>query len=402
MKLSQLVAPLALGLASIVSAQSRMPEVEQPPSFRASEILPPELIKSSLHRIREHCPSDGFMIHFQIDTNFGEIKCHGMNQLAETINELRAIKSLATTSHSDSFAQAMAQVSSPPEANTPNAPSLPRLSVSHFFQNTAASSSKNQATTSADNSKKSTAPNKKASKAKAGDWIKTKLRCAKTLGINPYTSNSVLQRQLDKVSWVFHNSNEKLEIKQREIPSNIASLMDARHTTGLPNDIYTKTPSELLIADRNSLLKMGAPEPLIDGVLLNIDLSTSLRHSLIEALKKLPAAGDRFNILGIAADCTSHEQARYLNQVMVKLAAQHKLTPYQSLTIVAKMPAGITADGHLDVVAPVDYISWTPRLIEFARTPKQPGINYRARIFGQISPTAKAGFQASGWTVITK
>ena len=228
------------------------------------------------------------------------------------------------------------------------------------------------------------------------------LNCAKQLGVNPYSNNSILQNQLDKVSWVFHNSGHQLKLDLGDTPKNLTSIMGAKHTTGLPADIYKKSPGELLISDRDSLVQMGAPEPLIDAILLNIDLGASLRHSTIEALKKLPAQGDRINILGIASNFTSATQTRYLNQVLVKLAAQHKITPYRALTTVANMPAGITADGYLDVVAPVDYLTWNPRLIAFATTPKQPGLKYRARVFGQVSPSAKAGFKATGWQLINK
>jgi len=84
----------------------------------------------------------------------------------------------------------------------------------------------------------------------------------------------------------------------------------------------------------------------------------------------------------------------------MKLKAQNKKTPYSALTTVVRMPAGVTKDGVVEVVAPVDYISWTPRIADFAQAPKMPQMKYRALIYGQISPTAKAGFEAAGWQVV--
>ena len=65
-----------------------------------------------------------------------------------------------------------------------------------------------------------------------------------------------------------------------------------------------------------------------------------------------------------------------------------------------RMPAGITQDGTLEIVAPVDYLCWTPRIAQFAGTPKMPSQKYRAVIYGKISDRAIAGFKEAGWEIV--
>ena len=391
---------------------------EQPPAFEASQILPPILLKSELHRIREFCPSDGFMIHFTIDTNYGEIKCAGMNELAERINELKAIKTLVETSRTDLFAEglkrsveapidAVKNIADDPQEALRNAPAT----VGHFFKKVGSSIShasdkvedkwahrddpKDSADTIGDTGKSLG----NSAKSIAG-FDKAKLDCARNLGVDPYSDNALLQAEIEKITWAFFAGGLPLRLGVSAVSGGASAAMTATKTVGLPEDIYDVTPGELLLRDRESMLALGASETLIEAVFRNPNLGIAKRHSIIEALKEFPKNGDRINALGIAANCQSKAQARYLNQVMMKLKAQNKKTPYAALTTVVRMPAGVTKQGVVELVAPVDYISWTPRMAEFANTPKMPQMKYRALVYGQISPTATSGFEAAGWEII--
>ncbi|MFC4992869.1 hypothetical protein [Rubritalea tangerina] len=394
---------------------------EQPPTFRASEILPPDLLKSDLHRIREFSPSDGFMIHFTIDTNYGEIRCHGMNELAERLNEVRAIKVLAETSRSDLFAEglqksieapidAVKNIAEDPEEAFRKAPAT----VGHFFKKVGSSVShaadkvedkwqnrdKNPQSNAEiiENSGKGLA---KSAKSVAG-FDKAKLDCARKLGVDPYSDNALLQAEMEKVTWAFFAGGLPLRLGVSAVSGGASAAMTATKTVGLPEDIYDITPGELLLRDRETMQSMGASDTLIDVVLNNPNLSIAKRHSIIQSLASLPKNGDRVNALGIAANCQSKDQARYLNQVLNKLSSQHKATPYAALTTVVRMPAGVTKQGVVEVVAPVDFIAWTPKIADFARAPKMPQMKYRALIYGKISPIAKAGFEAAGWDVVVR
>lgn len=406
-----------LALSSTLTYAQAPVAFEKPPTFEASKLLPPELIKSPLHRIRELCPSDGFMINFTIDSNYGEIRCNGMNELAERINELKAIKTLVETSRTDLFADglkrsieapidAVKNIAVDPERALRKAPAT----VGHFFKKVGSSISNasdkvEDKWANRDEDKGSVQETGKSlgnsAKSIAG-FDKAKLECARKLGVDPYSDNALLQSEMEKITWAFFAGGLPLRLGVSAVSGGASVAMTATKTVGLPEDIYDITPSELLLRDRESMLTLGASETLIEAVFRNQNLSIAKRHSIIEALKEFPKNGDRLNALGIAANCQSKAQARYLNQVMMKLKAQNKETPYSALTTVVRMPAGVTKDGVVEVVAPVDYISWTPRIADFAQAPKMPQMKYRALIYGQISPTAKAGFEAAGWQVVQR
>ena len=360
------------------------------------------------------------MIHFTIDTNYGEVKCSGMNQLAERINELKAIKTLVETSRSDLFTEglkrsieapidAVKNIAEDPQKALKNAPAT----VGHFFKKVGSSIShasdkvedkwahRDDGQDAADTIGDTGKSLGKSAKSIAG-FDKAKLDCARKLGVDPYSDNALLQAEIEKITWAFFAGGLPLRLGVSAMSGGASAAMTVTKTVGLPADIYDITPSEILLRDRQSMLALGASETLIEAVLRNPNLSIAQRHSIVEALKDFPENGDRLNALGIAASCQSKEQARYLNQVMMKLKAQNKQIPYAALTTVVRMPAGVTKQGVVELVAPVDYISWTPRIADFARSPKMPQMKYRALVYGQISPQAKSGFEAAGWQVIQR
>ena len=59
--------------------------------LKASELLPAEQLQGPCHRVREQVATDGFMAHFQIDTDFGTFEATGVPQVRNRIAEAEAI-----------------------------------------------------------------------------------------------------------------------------------------------------------------------------------------------------------------------------------------------------------------------------------------------------------------------
>ncbi len=56
--------------------------------------------------------------------------------------------------------------------------------------------------------------------------------------------------------------------------------------------------------------------------------------------------------------------------------------------------------GNVIAQAPVDYVSWTQLVADFANRADLRGLKRTLWVTGQLSPMAKRNFQASGWGVI--
>lgn len=417
-----LFAPLVSSVfaLSIQTYAQQVPSFEQPPVFEASKILPPELLSGPMHRVREAAPSDGFLIHFTMNTDFGTIQCRGVNQLKVRVHEMQAIKLLIETSKGDLFAEglkrsveapidAVKNIAEDPEKALRKAPST----IGHMFQKVGSSVSNaadktadkwNNRDKNGDASEQAVAAGKgvgNAAKSVAG-FDKAKLDCARKLGVNPYSDNKLLQREMEEVTWAFFAGGLPLRLGASAVSGGASMTLTATKAVGIPEDLYDVTPGELLLRDRQAMEAMGASQDLIEKVLRNPHLTVALRNGIVNALVALPNSGDKLSVLGVAADFYDIEQARYFYQVLDRLKQRHATKPYAAITNVNRMPAGVTQDKVVDIVAPVDYISWTEQIANFARTPKMPGMKYRAIIQGQISPAAKGGFESAGWEVVVE
>jgi hypothetical protein len=60
---------------------------EQAVWLNASELLEPKLLRGPSHRVRDQAFTDGYMAHFEIDTDFGNFKAIGVAQVQRRIFE---------------------------------------------------------------------------------------------------------------------------------------------------------------------------------------------------------------------------------------------------------------------------------------------------------------------------
>jgi hypothetical protein len=207
---------------------------------------------------------------------------------------------------------------------------------------------------------------------------------------------------MDKVTWAFFAGGLPLRIATAAASGGASLALTATKTLGLPGEIYDLTPSELALRDREALQAMNVPAPTIDRIFLNPALTVSLRHAIVTKLRAFPGGPNRLGVVSVAASCETVNQARFLNETLGMLLARHQATPYTALTTAGRLPAGFTRDGFVEVVAPVDYISWTEQIANFAHREDLARNPHRLILAGGagISPIARAGMKTAGWKLV--
>lgn len=396
---------VSIVLSGLVGAQA----VEPPPSFRADQVLPAYLLQGPGHRVRDFATSDGILIHFTIDTDYGVMYCRGRREVIQRVNEMAAIRKLVATSKGDLFAEGMKRSLESPIDAVKNIAQDPKGSlkkapetVGHFFAKVGSSLSgaadKVQNKMSGGDSVGTAEGIGKSAKSVVG-FDKAKLDCARQLGVDPYSDNKLLQSEMDKVTWAFFAGGLPLKLGAAAVSGGTSTALAATKAVGIPEDIYDVTPSELLLRDRQSMQKMGVSQALSDAVLLNKHLSVSLRHGIIKVLETLPGESGRHAVLQVASGCETEAQARFLYHSLRSLKSRQASSQYVAMVTLNRMPAGVTKKGVIEVVAPVDYVSWTERMALFAQMEKAADFRYRLVCMGSMSPMAKSGFEAAAWQV---
>ncbi len=385
-------------------------DYEIPIVLSAAQLLGPAATGPT-YRVREAVPTDGYMAHFTIDSDYGEFRCIGTPQAATRIREMEAIAKLMAVSKSDLFADALKRSIEQPIDAVKNIVTNPVASVKavpktvgHFFRKVGASV-ENAATNvrdrlAGDDDGDTDADLGRATKSIIG-FDKAKLDCAKQLGVDPYTDNARLQQEIEKVSWAFFAGGLPLRVGAAVASGGASIALTATKTVGLPDEIYALTPAELNLRNQQAMEAMGVATDVARKFASSEVLSITLRRSIIHSLQTLGDLPGRAAIIGVAADCDSRRQVEFLDQAL-GLLLRHQASGKSACTaleVIGRLPAAVDASGLLQIPAPVDFLSWTQGVAEFAHRDDLLGRKPVLLLAGAASECSRAELATLGWTV---
>lgn len=378
--------------------------------LQAKDLLPAELLQGPAFRVREQVVTDGYLAHFEIDTDFGMFEAVGLPQLKCRIAETEALRKLAETSKSDLFAEGLKRSVTQPIDAVKNIVTHPVNSikqtpktVGHFFSKVGSSIERgaNKTKASAEDGDGVTAGEAGAGAGNAiknaAGFDKAKLDTAKQLGVDPYSDNKRLQEEMDKVTWAFFAGGLPLRIVA--VTASAGLTVATTKMVGIPEETYSLTQAELALRDKNSLTAMGVTKDDIDAFQIQANLSTTRRHRIVKSLESLAGAKGRGRIILLANSCTTQEQADFLVAALSMLEQRQSAgtADYKELQVFGRLPGATTATGMLELPAPVDHVTWTEQVAAFAQR-DDLGTSPRTLLHtGQLSAATTAGFVAAGW-----
>jgi hypothetical protein len=405
--------PLIAALAIHQCAFAQVPVAyEEAVWLNASDLLAADVLRGPSHRVRDQAFTDGYMAHFDIDTDFGSFEAIGVPQVQRRIAEVEAIRKLVETSKGDLFAEGLKRSIEQPIDAVKNIITHPVDSVKgvpktvgHFFSKVGSSIERG-----VNKVKENSEAEQQASAGDVGRGIgntaksvagfdKAKLDTAKQLGVDPYTDNVRLQEEMDKVTWAFFAGGLPLRIGAAVASAGVA--VSVTNMVGVPEETYALTESELALRDQRALADMGVRPGDIQAFQIQSSLSTTRRHRMVKALQALPNATGRGRIILLANSCATPQQADFLVAALSMIEERQRsgAADYKELHVFGRLPGGVTAAGILEVPAPVDHVTWTEQVAGFA---SRDDLGTAPKVLvhtGKFSEAAIAGFVASGWKV---
>jgi hypothetical protein len=409
MNLKTLLPAACLALASTAFAQAPA-AYESGVLLNAADLLPAEQLRGPSYRVRDQVATDGFMAHFEIDTDFGTFTAIGVPQAKRRIAECEAIRKLVETSKGDLFAEGLKRsVEQPIDAvknivkNPVGSVKQAPKTVGHFFGKVGSAIGRG-AEKVADRVSSGGEPSAGEVGAGIGNtaknaagFDKAKLDTAKQLGVDPYSDNPRLQEEMDKVTWAFFAGGLPLRIGAAAASGGASLALTATNMVGIPEDTYALTQS-----DERSLAAMGVTFEDIKAFQIHAALSTTRRHRIVTYLEALPKAQGRGYMVRLANSCDSPEQAEFFISALAILAERQRsgAADYAGLKILGRLPGATTASGELHVPAPVDHVTWTDQVAGFGQR-DDLGTAPKVLIHtGRMSQAASAGLMAAGWKTI--
>lgn len=381
---------------------------ETPPVIRANSLVPQDMLVGPLYRVDETVPTDGYMAHFTLRSELGTFEAPGQDLLKIRIAELPAIHHLDSMSKSKEFLTAAGNAAMKPVQSAVNIVTNPVETVkgipaglSRFFERVA-TGAKNIAdgATDSDNSGgqkiSDTAGRVGDATINALGFEESRRQLAKGMGVDPYTTNTVLSQKLTDAAWVTFSG--KLGVNT--VVSVFVPVSIAISGTTFTNDlVYSTSKDDLIIRNRKLLIEMGANEELVDTLIRNRWYSLTVLTSLVAGLESLTGIAGRPEIINLATIAENEEEARFIAASVQMLSVLNK-TGVRLREVAARgTVVGVARNGAIVVPAPVDYVSWTPQIARLASRPDLRAPRREIRLTGKMSTAARKGFTSLGWTI---
>ena len=199
-------------------------------------------------------------------------------------------------------------------------------------------------------------------KDQSKDWIgytDARRHWAKELEVDPYTDNAVLSKELHRVA----QAATVGDFAMRWVP---VPHLEVLGTMGDVNDLVWDTNAlDLRMRNEKLLYGMGASEELVEALYDNDHQSPTLIMVLVDALTQLVGVEGRVFWIEHAASSESRIESEFHLRAVNFFAAYHEQKrPLASVVNGRLYPSGLTTDGRLVLVAPVDHLHWTEDIAE--------------------------------------
>jgi hypothetical protein len=382
--------------------------VEAPPILKASELVPAHLLKGPTFVVDDQVPIQGMLGQFTIRSDVGAFEAHGRELLRIRVGELHAIAQIEHMSKSEEFLKAAGRTIERPVESTANILLHPVETVKgvpggveRFFgrveqgAQTIAGAASDPGQSSAQRAEDVTG-RVGGITADVFGYEAERRALAKSLGVDPYTTNPVLAKQLSDMAWVAFSGR----VGVNTLITVFVPVSIAISAASVTNTMIYDTPAADLIARNEQTLRgLGASEQQARALIKNPWYSLSVLTSLVTALDRLSGVDGRPAVVALAVTATTEDQARFLASAVEMLAAHHRTVEPISEVMARGTVIGRTQGGALFVPGAVDYVAWTEQVAGFGGRTDLQGAPGSIWITGRMSPEAQRQFAALGWTV---
>ncbi|MCP4327867.1 MAG: hypothetical protein GY791_05450 [Alphaproteobacteria bacterium] len=411
---------MVLALLSMTwpSAPAAAQDFEQPPEFKASEILTPDLLNGDHHRVIEQVTNDGYHNIYEIWSDFGPFTAYGSPMLRMRITEIEAIGQLQDLSQTEVFLESAANTTVSgfraiwQAATNPieTIAGLPEgiIRIFHDYEEDIVDG----AGTASD----ITGIGKEDSGGEGEDDGYTEdeitkafeihlgvrsaqRRRARELGVDPYTSNEPLQSALNEIARIERAARYGMKL----VP--LPSIPGVGYIETAVEAVWTKDYRELQKFNRERLIESGVAEADLDEFFRHPDVSPTLQTIIVSGLLELDDVENRDQVIRQANSVRSEDEAYFFTESLSLLVWFHNnQSPLVRFLPDVHLPVGLTADRRQIAMFPVDYMAWTPGIAAAAKIYTLESADYpiddrELWLLGDASPRARQGLAALGWQV---
>ena len=375
------------------------------PEVRATaDIVAPDLLRGPHYQLGPTVSTFAFMNQYSVTSDYGPFTAPSDARLRRLIREIAAIAELQKIHQSDAFAKATVEAGKGVvqgaqhliEDPVGTIGAVPEAVFSVFGRVSEAT--------------------KRGGRSKYEDGVAQNLLAvssfkrdyAKKFDVDVYSSNEVLQKELNSVAWASAAGNLTLSAASMVTGAAVLQAASGLRTLEQAKDLVNALPAtELSKRNREALRQMRVPDPVANRFLENRLLSPRHQTVIVEAMKTLRGVPGRSAFIQYAARADSEDTALLFQEMAELLADYHRsVAPIRRLDIYQNVPVAYIDQGSAVILLPIDRLLWTEKTSGIATSlaqtlPKpQPVQKVEVWITGDASDRARAGLQQLGITLV--
>jgi hypothetical protein len=362
---------------------------EDEPEYLADQLVETSLLSGPSWQIVPQVPVRGYLAQFRLATDHGYLNVEGRAELAERIFELEAVEQLAAISRSRAFVDAMAhsskdiarvlaRIGTNPIETVKSIPAGLWRSLRSKWRAVGEQSAKARDKASEkwneDETRRGVGPQAAMPHARETDWwlksqetsgklakrwigfTAARRKLARRLGVDPYTRNALLNRELDRIAWASLGGDKGLGLAIDAVSAGAGSVIG--QSRKLDDIVWQLDPATLGQQQRERMAALCGDDPAIAKAMNQGALSPSQWQRLIDAMESMRIRRCA-SVLALIGATSTDAEARYLVRAL-DLVEMHRDPGAEIEVIEVGGLLVARIDGRRIVVPmPVDVLSWT-------------------------------------------
>jgi hypothetical protein len=347
------------------------------------------------------------MNQFTIDSGFGVFEADGNEMLLQRLKEIDAIARLGEVSRTDEFKKSLLAAAKSPLNSAKNIARDPAQAISNVpkglmkflgrAKETVANVGKGENDDARDGSRM----------RDAIGYSDKKRKIALEMGIDPYTTNTVLQKQLDDLAWASWAGGFSFSVATLPISGAAGAALTVTNVNSTVEDLlHEKSPSELEQINRATFRAMGASASDIERILHGGAFTPTQATTFAVHLKALKGVANRGAFVKAAAGkSTTEADALFCVYTAALMDQINQKTPIARIVMLRDFPICVAKDGTIIVALQWDYAAWTAGAASFTDDVQKfagksgQSAHVSVELSGEVSPRLREELEKRGITV---
>lgn len=393
-----------LGAGPAGEASPGQPAFDPPEVRAASDVVPPMLLHGAHYQVGPTVSTFAFMNRYSVTSDYGAFSPSSDARLRRLIREIAAIAELQKIHQSDAFADAAVAAGKGVVQGAQNLIEDPVATISAVPE--AVFSVFGRVSESA----------KRGGRSKYEDGVAQNLLAvssfkreyAQKLDVDVYSTNEVLQKELNSVAWASAAGNLTLGAASMVTGATVLQVAGGLRSLETAKNIVNALPAaELSRRNREALRQMRVSASVSDNFLQNPLLSPRHQTVIVEGMKVLRGVPGRAVFIQYASRANNEDSALLFQEMAELLAGYHQLVaPIQRVALYLNVPVAYTNKGSAVLLLPIDRLLWTERTSGIAASlaqaipQPQPVRHVEVWVTGDASARAREGLQHLGIVLV--